>query len=93
MHEDINITCTVHGIQIINRKLTRQWSKGPDLICYNGHSIDSNKYTEISTTGNQFKLHIRNVSESDFNSKYQCRYGFEAHAENIRLTKDNFECE
>ncbi|CAC5380203.1 unnamed protein product [Mytilus coruscus] len=87
----MNITCTVHGIDSINSKLTRQWSKGPDLICYNGHPIDSNKYTEILTTGNQFKLQVKNVSESDLNCKYQCRYGFEAHAKNIQLSKDKYE--
>ncbi|CAC5380198.1 unnamed protein product [Mytilus coruscus] len=91
INQNINITCTVHGIDIINSNLTRQWSKGPDLICYNGHPIDSSKYTEVLTSGNQFKLQIKNISESDVNYKYQCRYGFEAQAKNIESSKDNFE--
>ncbi|XP_052079797.1 uncharacterized protein LOC127717957 isoform X2 [Mytilus californianus] len=91
MHQNINITCTVHGIDNINNKLTRQWSKGPDLICYNGHPIDSSKYTETLPSGNQFILQIRNVTESDVNCKYQCRYGFEAQAKSIQFSKENFE--
>lgn len=91
INENIDIICTVKGIANINRKLTRQWSKGPDLICYNGHPIDPSKYTEILTYGNQFKLQIKNVSESDFNCKYQCRYGFEAQAKIIQSSKNNFE--
>ncbi|XP_071148151.1 uncharacterized protein [Mytilus edulis] len=91
INENINITCTVKGIDKINSKLTRQWSKGPDLICYNGHPIDPSKYTEILTHGNQFKLQIKNVSELDFNCKYQCRYGFEARAKSIQSSKNNFE--
>ncbi|CAC5380204.1 unnamed protein product [Mytilus coruscus] len=91
MHQNINITCTVHGIDNINNKLTRQWSKGPDLICYNGHPIDSSKYTEPLPSGNQFILQIRNVTESDVNCKYQCRYGFEAQAKSIQSSKYNFE--
>ncbi|XP_052103129.1 uncharacterized protein LOC127736614 [Mytilus californianus] len=91
IHQNINITCTVHGIDNINDKLTRQWSKGPDLICYNGHPIDSSKYTETLPYGNQFILHIRNVTESDVNCKYQCRYGFEAQAKSIQSSKDDLE--
>ncbi|VDI35563.1 Hypothetical predicted protein, partial [Mytilus galloprovincialis] len=91
INKNIDIICTVKGIANINRKLTRQWSKGPDLICYNGHPIDPFKYTEILTNGNQFKLQINNVSESDFNCKYQCRYGFEARAKSIQSSKNNFE--
>ncbi|VDI71939.1 Hypothetical predicted protein, partial [Mytilus galloprovincialis] len=91
INQNISIECTVHGIDTINVKLTRQWSKGPDLICYNGHPIDSDKYTETLSYGNQFILHIRNVTESDVNCKYQCRYGFESNAKSIKSTKEHFE--
>ncbi|CAC5412731.1 unnamed protein product [Mytilus coruscus] len=90
IHQNINITCTVHGIDIINSNLTRQWSKGPDLICYNGISVDSSKYIEFLTSGNQFKLQIKNVSESDLDSQYQCRYGFETQ-QKMLLSKNYFE--
>lgn len=90
--ENIYIICTVEGIANINSKLTRQWSKGPDLICYNGQSIDSSKYKEILTHGNQFKLQIKNVSESDLDCQYQCRYGFETQAKML-LSKNYLECE
>lgn len=92
INQNISITCTVHGIDNINVKLTRQWSKGPDLICYNGHPIDSAKYTETLQSGNQFILHISNVTELDVNCKYQCRYGFESNAKSIKSTKEHFEC-
>lgn len=92
INQNIIITCTVHGIDIINSNLTRQWSKGPELICYNGHPIDSIKYLEILTSGNQFKLQIKNITESDVNYKYQCRYGFDSQTKNIQASKDNFEC-
>ncbi|XP_076089072.1 uncharacterized protein LOC143059455 [Mytilus galloprovincialis] len=91
INQNISIACTVHGIDNINVKLTRQWSKGPDLICYNGHPIDSAKYKETLQSGNQFILHIRNVTEADVNYKYQCRYGFESHAKSIKSTKEHFE--
>ncbi|CAC5383267.1 unnamed protein product [Mytilus coruscus] len=88
----INLTCTVHGIDEIDNKLTRQWSKGLDIISYNGHSTIADKYNEILTSWNQFKMEIYNVSESDVNCNYKCRYGFESHVKRIQLSRNNFEC-
>ncbi|XP_063418434.1 uncharacterized protein LOC134701233 [Mytilus trossulus] len=78
--KDIVLTCRVHGIPAIDRKTTRQWSMGDDdkLLCYNGQINNPKKYEESVLLGNEFGLTIFNVTESDLNVVYQCRYGFDA---------------
>ncbi|CAC5367994.1 unnamed protein product [Mytilus coruscus] len=77
---DIVLTCTVHGIETIDRKTTRQWSKGNDdeLLCYNGRINNLRKYEENVLAANEFSLTIINVTKVDLNVLYQCRYGFDA---------------
>ncbi|VDI52790.1 Hypothetical predicted protein [Mytilus galloprovincialis] len=77
---DIVLTCTVHGIQIIDIKTTRLWSVGEDymLLCINGRSKNPKKYREKVLQGNEFSLTIFNLTESDLHVVYQCNYGFEA---------------
>ncbi|CAC5400426.1 unnamed protein product [Mytilus coruscus] len=76
----IVLTCTVHGIQTIDITTTRQWSMGDHdkLLCYNGRINNIRKYKEKVLPGNEFSLTIFNVTESDLNVVYQCRYGFNA---------------
>lgn len=90
--ETLSLICTVAGVNAINGGLIRQWTKGPELICYNGHPINPDKYNEILKNGNQFELQIYNVSESDLRCKYQCRYSFDTHTKGIQISKHNFEC-
>lgn len=88
------LKCTVNGISKINTDETRQFAKGNngDLLCYNGHIKQKEKYQEILSEGNTFKLKINNVTESDVNSIYQCRYEFSTVKQMIRIDEMNFEC-
>ncbi|XP_063411432.1 uncharacterized protein LOC134694357 [Mytilus trossulus] len=98
----IVLTCTVHGIQTIDITTTRQWSMGDndELLCYNGRINNLRKYKEKVLPGNEFSLTIFNVTESDLNVVYQCRYGFDAASKlleaqepklflSLRLVKDS----
>ncbi|CAG2197454.1 unnamed protein product [Mytilus edulis] len=87
--QDIVLTCTVHGIQTIDRTTTRQWSMGDDdeLICYNGRINNLRKYDEKILFGNEFCLTIFNITEADLNIAYQCRYGFDAASKLIEADK------
>lgn len=92
--ESIILTCTVHGISKINTEVTRQFAKGNNgvLLCYNGHIKQKGKYKEILSNGNKFSLMINNVTESDVNSIYQCRYSFSTVKQMIGINEMNFEC-
>lgn len=90
--ETLFLICTVDDVDMIDQELVRQWTKGPDLICHNGHSIDPIKYRETVTKQNQFKLQIINVTESDLRCKYQCRYSFETQTKMMEISEHNFEC-
>ncbi|CAG2197456.1 unnamed protein product [Mytilus edulis] len=78
--KDIVLTCTVNGIENIDRQTTRQWSMGNDdeLLCYNGRINNPRKYKENILAANEFSLTIINVTKVDLNVLYQCRYGFDA---------------
>lgn len=89
--DTINLTCTVNGVISINQGVTRQWSKGSNLVCHNGKSTNPLKYKEY-ISGNQFKLEIKNITESDLNCKYQCRYNFNTYTRTLDIHTDNFEC-
>lgn len=89
--KSINLVCTVYGVDNLNSSWTRQWSKSNELICYNGHPKDPLKYREILLNGNQFKLQINNVTDSDLNCKYQCRYSFKTETKKLGISSDNFE--
>ncbi|XP_063412223.1 uncharacterized protein LOC134695017 [Mytilus trossulus] len=85
----IVLTCTVHGIQTINNTTTRQWSMGDDdkLLCYNGRINNLRKYKEKVLPGNEFSLTVFNITKSDLNVVYQCRYGFDAASKLIEADK------
>ncbi|XP_063418430.1 uncharacterized protein LOC134701228 [Mytilus trossulus] len=87
--QDVVLTCTVNGIQTIDKKTTRQWSMGDDdeLICYNGRINNLSKYDEKVLFGNEFCLTIFNITEADLNIVYQCRYGFEVASKLIEADK------
>ncbi|XP_076088355.1 uncharacterized protein LOC143058790 [Mytilus galloprovincialis] len=98
----IVLTCRVHGIRTIDITTTRQWSMGDDdkLLCYNGRINNLGKYKEKVLPGNEFSLTVFNVTESDLNVVYQCRYGFDAASKlieadepktflSLRLVKDS----
>lgn len=87
----MTLICTINNLVTLNKGLIRQWSKGSELICFNGHPIDSQKYKEIVTEGNQFKLQINNLTELDLNCKYKCRYSFETQTQDIDISKISFE--
>lgn len=76
---DIVLTCTVDGVKKIDKQTTRQWSMGEkdELLCYNGRINNIKKYEEKVLQTNEFSLTIFNVTESDLNIVYQCRYGFD----------------
>lgn len=88
----MTLICTIDNLVTINKGLIRQWSKGSELLCFNGNPIDSEKYIESVTDGNQFKLQINNLTESDLNGKYKCRYSFETQTKDVDLLEINFEC-
>ncbi|XP_071176422.1 uncharacterized protein [Mytilus edulis] len=93
--ESLILTCTVNGISKINTDVTRQFSKGSNgvLLCYNGHIKQKGKYKEILSNRNTFSLMITNVTESDVNSIYQCRYRFSTVKQMIGINDRNFEYE
>ncbi|CAC5386362.1 unnamed protein product [Mytilus coruscus] len=73
------LTCTVYGIEKVDPEVTRQFAKGSDgdLLSFNGQITKKEKYAEQLSTGNKFSLLITNVTKSDINCIYQCRYGFD----------------
>ncbi|XP_071149912.1 uncharacterized protein [Mytilus edulis] len=77
---NIILTCTVDGVKKIDKQTTRQWSMGEndELLCYNGRINNIKKYEEKVLQTNKFSLTIFNVTKSDLNIVYQCRYGFDA---------------
>ncbi|CAC5383225.1 unnamed protein product [Mytilus coruscus] len=89
--EPVILTCTVHSEETIDYNRTRQWLKGTESIVYNGHLDKPSEYMEILTTHNQFKLLIRNLTESDLTSNYQCRYGFDTCTRKLQINAENFE--
>ncbi|CAC5420526.1 unnamed protein product [Mytilus coruscus] len=93
-HRDIILTCTVGGIKTIDIKTMRQWSMGDDdeLLCYNGRINNIKKYAEKVFPTNEFSLTIFNVTESDLNVVYQCRYGFDAASKLIETDEPQIFC-
>ncbi|XP_052079805.1 uncharacterized protein LOC127717961 isoform X2 [Mytilus californianus] len=89
--EPVTLICTVHGVQTIDQNLTRQWSKGTESIVYNGHLDKPSEYKEILTTHNQFGLLVKNLTESDLTSNYQCRYNFDTVSKKLQINAENFE--
>ncbi|XP_063411434.1 uncharacterized protein LOC134694361 [Mytilus trossulus] len=89
---NIMLTCAVNGINTVDRNVTRQWSMGNDdhLLSYNGRINDHNKYKETVPHGNEFSLKIFNVTESDVNITYRCRYGFDSATYFIEINKYNY---
>ncbi|CAC5405145.1 unnamed protein product [Mytilus coruscus] len=87
----IILTCQVHGENIIDNRETRQWSKGTndELLCYNGRINNPKKYEENVLQGNKFSLKILNVTKTDLNVVYQCRYGFDAASKFIKEDKQD----
>lgn len=86
---DIILTCTVNGINTIDRDVTRQWSMGNEdkLLSYNGRINDFRKYKETILHGNAFSLKIVNVREHDVNVTYRCRYGFDTATHFIKISE------
>lgn len=84
--ETLYLVCTITDVDVIDDALIRQWTKGPELICYNGHPINRYKYKEVIKNGNQIELQINNVTDSDLRCKYQCRYSFETQTKGIHLS-------
>ncbi|XP_071149915.1 uncharacterized protein [Mytilus edulis] len=87
----IILTCQVHGKKVLDKKETRQWSKGThdELLCYNGRINNPKKYEENILQGNKFSLKIYNVTKEDVNVAYQCRYGFDAASKFIKEDKQD----
>lgn len=86
---DIILTCTVNGINTIDRDVTRQWSMGNEdkLLSYNGRINNYRKYKETIIHGNAFSLKIVNVTEQDVNVTYRCRYGFDTATHFIKISE------
>ncbi|VDI50283.1 Hypothetical predicted protein, partial [Mytilus galloprovincialis] len=89
--EPVTLICTVHDEKTIDYNRTRQWLKGTELIVYNGHLDKPSEYKEILTSHNQFKLLIKNLTESDLTSNYQCRYGFDIVTRRLQIKRGIFE--
>ena len=62
------------------QRRSRQWIGGEDngLLCFNGVVSDPYKYKEIQEESNTYVLQISNITESDLECPYACRYGFKS---------------
>lgn len=89
---NITLTCKINSVDTIDLAVTRQWSKGTELIAYNGHLDKPSKYSEILTKKNEFSLLIKNLTVSDVTSIYQCQYSFETCTKGLAINTANFEC-
>ncbi|XP_076088701.1 uncharacterized protein LOC143059097 [Mytilus galloprovincialis] len=87
----MTLTCTIQNVDTIDNNMPRQWSKGAELIAYNGHLDKPSKYTEILTPTNEFSLLIKNLTVSDVTAIYQCQYSFEACTKGLDIDSENFE--
>lgn len=89
--ETVVLTCTVHEVENIDTRETRQWYQGPNLVCYNGKITNPLKYVEFLYK-NKFKLLIYNVTEADLNRDYKCLYSFDVYSKSLTISEENFEC-
>ncbi|CAC5393285.1 unnamed protein product [Mytilus coruscus] len=87
----MTLTCTINSRDTIDLEVTRQWSKGAELIAYKGHLDKPSKYSEILSTRNKFSLLIKNLTVSDVTSIYQCQYSFETCTKGLNIDTENFE--
>lgn len=76
----------------ISANRSRQWRGGVrnKLLCYDGITIDSDKYKEEIKSRNDYELTVKKVSESDLQCPYACRIGFDIDQKVLNVTEQNF---
>ncbi|CAC5363502.1 unnamed protein product [Mytilus coruscus] len=76
----------------ISSHQSRQWRGGVEnkLLCYDGITIDSQKYIEEIKSPTAFELTVEKISESDLQCPYACRIGFDMDQKFLDVNEKNF---
>ncbi|VDI08321.1 Hypothetical predicted protein [Mytilus galloprovincialis] len=90
MGKELKLKCK--SLKDIHSHQSRQWRGGEDnkLLCYDGVTIDSQKYKEEMKSVTAFELTIEKVSESDLQCPYACRIGFDIDQKFLAINEKNF---
>lgn len=77
---------------VIPATKSRQWRGGVDnkLLCYDGTTIDPNKYKEKIINQTNYELIVEKTSESDLRCPYACRVGFDIDQRFLEVDETNF---
>ncbi|CAC5383198.1 unnamed protein product [Mytilus coruscus] len=88
--KELKLKCK--SLQDIPPHKSRQWRGGEDnkLLCYDGVTIDSQKYKEEIKSSTAYELTVENVTENDLQCPYACRIGFDIDQKFLNVNKENF---
>lgn len=87
---ELKLKCTIL-IDIAPDK-SRTWRGGEDnqLLCYDGVTINPQKYKEEMKSTTAYELMIKKVSEHDLQCPYSCRFGFDIDEKFLDINEKNF---
>lgn len=90
MGKELKLKCK--SLKDIPPHKSRQWRGGEDnkLLCYDGVTIDSQKYKEEIKSSTAYELTVKKVSESDLQCPYACRIGFDIDQKFLNVNEENF---
>lgn len=88
----LNLECTTSSTN--NRNVSRRWTGGAKnrLLCFNGVTINPQKYEETEESSNKYTLQIKETTEDDLDCSYSCRFGFQSDEKILYVTENNFNC-
>ncbi|OPL21637.1 hypothetical protein AM593_09789, partial [Mytilus galloprovincialis] len=88
--KELKLKCK--SLQDVPPHKSRQWRGGEDnkLLCYDGVTIDSQKYKEEIKSSTAYELTVENLSENDLQCPYACRIGFDIDQKFLNVNEENF---
>ncbi|XP_063418476.1 uncharacterized protein LOC134701277 isoform X2 [Mytilus trossulus] len=77
---------------VVQATKSRQWRGGADnkLLCYDGTTVNPNKYKEKIINQTNYELIVENTCESDLRCPYACRVGFDIDQQFLEVDETNF---
>lgn len=87
---DLQLKCTI--LNYIAPDKSREWRGGKDnkLLCYDGVTINPQKYKEEMKSTTTYELTVKKVSEDDLQGPYSCRFGFDIDEKFLEINEKNF---
>lgn len=88
--KELKLKCTT--LKVIPSHKSRQWIGGKDnkLLCYDGVTVDPQKYKEEMISTTTYELTVKNISENDLQCQYACRFGFDIDQKFLDINEKNF---